>query len=216
MDPVLLVRQGLLFAHVILFAIALSEIVREDWRMLRGGGDFAELHGIAQRVSWLLLGLWVTGLGLVWFDTGFELSAIAAKPKLAAKLIVVLVLTANGALLHSLAFPMLHQGIRSQLVAALIAALGAISTVSWFMAAFMGQARIIAPAMTLGGFLELFGVGLVSGITVAILVVAPRLRDRVHIGSIPDQDDAAKWRADTDAERQAVEGEAVEGEQRAA
>jgi hypothetical protein len=204
MDTVLLVRQGLLFLHLVAFAIAFAEIVRADWRLLRTPRiDFGALHATAGLVGLMLLMLWATGLGLIALDTGFDPSAIAARPKLVMKLIAVTVLTANGVLLHHFAFPQLRVGVRSHSRLAVIAALGAISTVTWTYAAFVGSARLIAGAMSLEAFLALYGIGLVTGIAVAVIVVAPVLRTRLTAQAprtLTPVDDLAQWTADSDAE----------------
>jgi membrane protein implicated in regulation of membrane protease activity len=53
--------------------------------------------------------------------------------------------------------------------------LGAISSVSWMFAAFVGVARLIAPVLNYQLFLELYGVALLVGLMVALLFVRPRL-----------------------------------------
>ena len=202
MDPVLLARQGLLFLHLVAFALAFAEIVRADWRLLRATRiDFVALHATAGLVGLMLLMLWATGLGLVGLDTGFDPAAIAARPKLVAKLIAVTVLTANGVLLHRFAFPQLQGGAHSPSRLGVIAALGAISTVTWTYAAFVGSARLIAGAMTLEAFLALYGVGLVAGVAVAVIIVAPILRARLAAQAprtLTPADDLAQWTADSD------------------
>jgi hypothetical protein len=204
MDPLLVVRQGLLFLHLVAFALAFAEIVRADFRLLRAPRiDFAGLDTSARLVGVALLALWITGLGLVALDTGFDPAAIAAKPKLVAKLIAVTVLTGNGVLLHHYAFPVLRSGARSHVRVATIAALGAVSSVSWTYAAFAGSARLIAGAMSLEGFLLLYGLGLISGIGVAVLVVAPMLRSRLAAGmprTLRPVDDEAKWSEDREGQ----------------
>src|SRR5262245_2419069 len=139
MDALLFVRQGLLLLHLAAFAIAVAEVLRGDWRLLRAQRpDIAGLHRTASVVSLALIALWISGLGLVAFDTGFDPAAIAAKPKLVTKFIVVTALTLNGVLLHRFAFPMLGGvAARSVVGSALIASLGAISSVSWIFAAFV-------------------------------------------------------------------------------
>ncbi|MEO7222894.1 MAG: hypothetical protein ABIY37_10510, partial [Devosia sp.] len=119
----------------------------------------------------------------------------------------VTVLTGNGVLLHHFAFPMLRDGVRSPARLATIAALGGISSVSWTCAAFVGSARMIAGAMSLEAFLGLYGLGLTSGIRVAVLVVAPMLRSRLSAGmprTLKRVVDEATW--SEDIERHAVPG----------
>jgi hypothetical protein len=208
MDIVTLLKQGLLFAHVILFAVAMGEILRGDWRLLRNSAiDIPALEATAQIVLLALGGLWVTGLGLTFLDTGFVPSVMAQKPKLLSKLIVVVALSFNGLLLHMLAFPMLKQDRTARYDLALVCAvLGAISTASWLFAAFLGVGRIIAPNMTLAGFLALYGLALAVAVIAAIAVVAPMLRHRTISGLQQarlvhtDRDDEAFWLADQEGQ----------------
>jgi hypothetical protein len=171
------VRQLLLFAHLIAFAFALVAVVREDVSLLRSRRvDAAQLKATARTIFGLLTLLWITGIALIGLDVGFDPAVLAAKPKLAAKLTVALLLTANGCLLHWVAFPMLTKPQRwPGLSATVCALLGAISSVSWVFAAFVGVSRLIAPAMTYNGFLALYGFGLAGGLVVAMGYVWPHL-----------------------------------------
>lgn len=213
MDTVTLLKQGLLYAHLLVFAIAVAEILRGDWRMLRSPTLDREALALTARVVGVALaGLWATGLGLVYLDTGFDPVVMAEKPKLIAKLIVVVALSANGALLHAVAFPMLERGLAASRHGAVICSvLGAVSTVSWLYAGFLGVGRIIAATMTLGGFLALYGLGLVAGIGIAVLVVAPLLQRRAAAQSVPlvPMDDATKWALDRDAHDPVVQTPAL-------
>jgi hypothetical protein len=193
-----------LFLHLVAFALAFAEIVRADWQLLRAPRiDVAALDATARLVGLALLALWVTGLGLVGLETAFEPSAIAAKPKLVAKLFAVTVLTGNGLLLHHYAFPALRGGVQSPARLATTAALGAISSVSWTYAAFAGSARLIAGALSVEGFLLLYGFGLTIGIGVAVLAVAPTLQVRLAAErprtSVPAEDEA-RWAEDAEAD----------------
>jgi hypothetical protein len=206
MDPILLVRQALLFAHLVAFAIAFAEIARGDLRLLREPVlDLDALERTARVASLTLLALWLTGLGLVALDTGFDPVAIAARPKLVAKLLVVTVLTGNGILLHRFAFPSLAaRSGQSRTSVALIAALGAISSVSWTYAAFVGSARLIASSMSLEAFLALYGIGLLAGVTTALLAVTPLLHARLAARAprqLEGTTDLEQWAADTDPEQ---------------
>ncbi len=209
METVTLIKQGVLFAHLLFFAIAVGEILRADWRMFRNNTiDQHALEATARVVAIALAGLWISGLALVYIDTGFDPALIAERPKLIAKVVVVVALSANGALLHTVAFPMLRGGtVANRQSAQICSMLGAISTVSWLYAAFVGVARVIAAKMTLADFLALYGLGLAMGIGVALLVVAPLLEHRAgaadRISGLAG-DDEAKWVADLFDEEQRV------------
>lgn len=180
MDTFTLVRQVVLFAHVVAFAIALSAVLREDVALIKVRRiDPHRLADTARTLTRVLIALWVTGLALVAFDVGLDARALIASPKLAAKLIVVSALTVNGLALHALAFPILRrpqtQG-RSGLFVPVV--LGAISTVSWLYASFIGVSRLIAPLMNFTDFVALYGVLLTGAIAVALVFVHPRLTRR--------------------------------------
>ena len=164
------VRQLLLYGHILVFAWAIAEVIRVDWRMMWARRlDTRDVEETAVRVKWLLVLLWATGIPLVGFSLGWQFGALPDNPKLMAKLIVVVILTLNGALLHSVAFPMLEgRGRDRRRSAAVASVLGAVSTVSWFYAAFVGAARVIAPNMSLTLFIGLYAALLIGGITISL------------------------------------------------
>ena len=175
MDTLTLLHQGLLFAHVVAFAIAFSAVAREDLALLRSGRvDLARLGATAQTLMLALFVLWVTGLALLSFDVGPDLREFIAHPKAVAKLLIVTALTANGLALHAVGLPMLRRsGGRCVGVVPLI--LGAISSASWIGAAFTGVAREVAPAMSLADFVALYALLLTASLGIALLVVRPRI-----------------------------------------
>lgn len=60
------IHQGLFFAHLVAFAIAVSAVLREDMRLLGGGGiDPSLLARTARTVSRSLAALWATGLAMI-------------------------------------------------------------------------------------------------------------------------------------------------------
>ncbi|MDH0863398.1 hypothetical protein [Mitsuaria sp. GD03876] len=188
MDTVILVsRQLLLFAHLVAFALAFATILREDLALMRSWRiDVAQLERTGRIVVLLLAALWLTGGGLILLDVGTDLSAFLNRPKLMTKVGVVALLTINGLLLHTVAFPMLtrpqsHPG----RAAAICAVLGAVSSVSWGYAAFVGTARIISPMMTLESFLSLYVIALAVGLGVALVVVRPMVRHLIQSAGRP-------------------------------
>lgn len=177
MNAFSLFRQGVLFAHAVAFAIALSAVLREDLALLMGHGIRPRrLVATARTVTVALAALWLTGLTLMICSVGLDAQALAASPKLAAKLVVVSVLTANGLALHTLALPILcKRRTQGRFGLTLPAVLGAISTVSWLYACFVGVARMIAPAVGFAGFLALYAALLCGAVTVSLVVVRPRI-----------------------------------------
>lgn len=177
MDIITLMRQGVLFAHLVAFAIALSAVLREDAALIKARRiDLPRLAATARTLTTALAALWATGLALVAFDVGLDAQALAASPKLAAKLCVVSALTANGLALHYLAFPMLRRsppGQRFGLTVPVV--LGAVSTASWLYASFIGASRLVAPSMSFTDFMAIYGALLAGAIAVALLFVRVRL-----------------------------------------
>ena len=177
MDPLTLLHQGVLFAHLVTFAIALSTVLRADLGLLRARYlDTARLAATARRLAGALALLWLSGAALVAFDAGFDLQSWLASAKTTAKLLVVAALTANGLALHTLAFPRLRRtALRPAMRATLPLVLGAISTASWLFASFVGASRLIAPSMRLTDFLALYALVLVIAIGSALLFVRRRV-----------------------------------------
>lgn len=170
MNPDSLIRQALLFAHLLAFAVAFATVLREDARLLRERRiEFDRLRAAARVLTWALALLWLSGLALVMLDTGADAARIAANPKLVAKLLVVSVLTANGMALHGLVFARLARAPeRDPLALALPAVLGAVSSASWLCASFIGASRIIAPAMRLADYFALYALTLAAAVTAAL------------------------------------------------
>jgi hypothetical protein len=194
MEISVLARQVLLYGHIIAFALSLATIFREDVRFLRANRiDSASLLASAKLVKWLLLALWVTGVPMVLLDVGTDFSLLASKPKLVAKLLVVIALTLNGALLHSVGFPLLTGKPKNPASAATIAAtLGAVSMTSWLYATFLGASRYIAAYLTLYDFVALYVLGLAIGVAVAILMVRRHVERLIRLSQSPASPSASQ------------------------
>ena len=178
MWPMSWLHQGLLFAHLVAFAVAVSAVLREDLRLCAGRAVFpSSLAATARIVGWALAALWASGLAMIGCEYLRDPAVFAVGPKLAAKLLVVVALTANGLALHTLVFPLLGRGSRPVRgdIGWLPLLLGAVSTTSWFYASFVGASRLVAARMTLRDFVLLYAASLVTGALVAVLVVRPRL-----------------------------------------
>ena len=177
MEVTVIARQALLYGHIIAFALALTSIIKEDVRLLRAKRiDSASLHATAKSVKWLLLALWITGVPMVVMDVKADLSLLLASPKLLAKLIVVVALTANGFVLHFVGFPLITGRAQDPNRAATIAAtLGAVSTTSWLYASFVAVSRIVAPYFSVYDFVLLYLLALAVAVSFAILVVRGRV-----------------------------------------
>jgi hypothetical protein len=173
----LVVRQAVLFVHLMVFAFAIVAILQEDFSLLRAAQfDVIHLQRTGKMIIALLAALWGTGLILVAMDVGWDFAALAQNPKLAVKLTVVSLLTLNGVFLHFIAFPTLSRDQSApKWGARLCALLGVFSSVSWMFASFVGVSRLVAPMLNYTDFLLLYGLLLATGAVVAISLVSPRL-----------------------------------------
>lgn len=173
----LVVYQFLLYSHVLIFALALAEVLRQDWRLLRAARlDIRELEEVAGRVKWLLVLLWATGIPLVGLTFDWDVSHLITKPKLLTKIIVVLALTLNGVMIHAAVLPMLKSGRATLRYTAVVSCFaGAFSTVSWLYASFVGVARLIAPKLDLIQFVGLYSILLAGGLAFALLILRRRM-----------------------------------------
>lgn len=171
------VHQLTLLGHLLLFAFALAAVIRADFRLLTSKVlDNAALMDAADKLRSLLIGLWVTGAALILMSTGWNVLSILDNPKVMAKILIVLALTVNGIALHEVAFAFLRNPPRNiERSAAICAVLGGISTATWIFASFVGSARIIAPFMTLQGFMMLYAAALLVAIPAALAIAQPRL-----------------------------------------
>jgi hypothetical protein len=171
------VRLLLLFIHVMAFAAALGCVLREDAKLLSARPVEPEsLRSASLLIRFALILLWASGFALLALDTEGDFARIADSPKMLAKLTVVCVLTANGVALHWLAFPALL-GAKPPLGCgvAMISALGAISTASWMGATLLGIARAHAKGLDYADFMLAYAGMLAIALTLALLVVRPRL-----------------------------------------
>lgn len=177
MDVATVARQAVLFLHTVSFAIALATVLKEDFALARARRINAHRLGHAARtVTFALISLWGTGLALVAFEVGFDVSALAADTKLAAKIFVVTALTANGIALHTLAFPiLLRRKTQERFGLSMPVVLGAISTASWLYASFIGVSRRVAPLMSFADYMALYGIVLVAAIAIGLTFVLPRV-----------------------------------------
>lgn len=176
-----LVRMAFVFMHILSVVTAGAAIAFGDYAIFaRQRIDTKLLHQSARVVMAALGALWLTGLTIIWLDTGLEWAALASKPKLLAKLTVVILLSVNGVALHHLAFARLCQPQRHAPNAAkLPAVLGAISVVTWLHAAFLGVAKPASALLGYSGFMALYGASLAIGIAAALWFIRPRLVDRM-------------------------------------
>lgn len=170
-----ILRLALLYAHLISFAITISAIARQDYRLLIKGFDAQELSALKETSKVVVLGLSIlilTGIGISAVDTGLQWSVMLEQPKLLAKICVVTALVGNGVLLHTFAVPCLtRKSNHPRWVAGLLCLLGSISSASWLYASFLGIAKPLATKLQWHEFMLLYGVLVALGFFVALLMV---------------------------------------------
>jgi hypothetical protein len=170
------IQLAVLYVHLIACCVAIGLVLTHDIAMvkelLQGKGPAKEdphvLETLQSTVSLALAALWVTGVAIVALDASVKGWEYFGNPKLQAKIGLVLLLTANGVLLHQTVLPMMQKAgslLQLNFDQRLLAVFaGAVSGVTWFYAAFMGVARPLAwkypllqllgayPVLLLGGF----------------------------------------------------------------
>jgi hypothetical protein len=175
LEAVSVVRTALIFAHLLLSAFALQCVLSSDWRLLFSHVSRRRIARTHRLLLRLLAGLWLSGLLLLAIDVGFDFSEIGARPKLLLKLTCVLTLTANGIVLSAWCFPRLgRREPLTRMEAFAVMTLGAVSTCSWLMAAFVGVARPLAQ-YPFSQLINLYAVAIIVAVVLAIV-----LRKRAH------------------------------------
>ena len=177
-------RMVLVFGHLLALLIATAGVCFADYSLFAGRRIDAGLLGTASRLVIAALSvLWLTGLGIVWIDTGFDTAELVTRTKLLANLTVGLALTLNGVALHHLAFPRLVTPQRNVQRAALVPTLlGAVSTSSWLFAMFVAASHSMASVLSYRDYLTLYASALTVGTAIAMVWVRPRLVEQMRQG----------------------------------
>jgi hypothetical protein len=146
-------RMGIIYVHLIACCVAIGLVLTSDIGMVMQlfSGDPSErvdkrqLRQLQNTVAIALAALWVSGVAVVLLDASLKGWQYFANPKLQAKILIVVLLTLNGVVLHYRVLPWMLRA-RSllklsygQSLLAIFA--GAVSGVSWFYAAMLGVGR---------------------------------------------------------------------------
>ncbi|MNO73631.1 hypothetical protein D3C76_646030 [compost metagenome] len=148
-----LMRMGVVYAHLIACCVAIGLVLTSDLAMIKqliqgkddSHSDKNHLETLKKTVLLALAVLWATGIGIVLMDYSVKGAEYFLNPKLQAKILIVVLLTINGFLLHSVVMPWMEKagtllklapGARTLAVFS-----GVVSGVSWFYAAMLGIAR---------------------------------------------------------------------------
>lgn len=177
MDP----KTYFVLLHLLGLVIGLGSVTTLDFyllKFLRGDtvtrSDAHLVHLVSLLAAAGLAALWLSGIGfmtLAWFNN----PALFGSPKVQAKLIVVAILTINGAILHFKVLPQVARAVGRPLFCKqgstrrdriMMRVCGAVSAASWWTPFFLGAVRELnfaAPIWVfLGGYLvllALFGAG---------------------------------------------------------
>ncbi|MFK8081932.1 MAG: hypothetical protein AB8B97_16725 [Granulosicoccus sp.] len=174
-----LFRCLLVYVHLLFFGCAIALVFWADMRILRGemkDSDYAYIGTVTLR---LFIGLWITGLTIIFIDTGFDTAVLAKKPKLLTKLTCILVLSCNAIMLHKICLKLLIDKAAISLPQAITLSIcGAISTSHWLMAAFVGSAKILG-RLSLNTLLEVY-VFILAIILLTGVAIAPHMQKRLN------------------------------------
>ncbi|MGE8322491.1 MAG: hypothetical protein ACN6OX_05355 [Pseudomonas sp.] len=151
-----LVRLSVIYIHLLACCVAIGLVFASDAEMVKNllkghnkaGHDAEHMASLQKSVANALIFLWLTGAAVIGIDYLEKGMNYFANPKLQAKIIIVLLLTFNGMLLHRYVLPALLKagsllnlniGVRMFAVFS-----GALSGVSWLYAAMLGVGRPLA------------------------------------------------------------------------
>ena len=179
-------RMGLILAHLVTFALAVTGISFGDVAIFRDRRIDADLlQASAKLVTGALVMLWITGIAIIWIDTAFDPAVVLARPKLLVKLTVVELLSLNGALLHHFAFPRFSSPQKDRHAAALMpAVLGAVSVSTWLFAAFVGVGKAVAVVLGYMGFMTLYAFVVSVAIAISLVWIRPRLARQLSLSGL--------------------------------
>ena len=172
-------RLILIYGHLLLCAFAITMVLYTDLRIVAGSFTRHGLQKAAHLIAWILFGLWITGLSIIYLDTGFDPEILVTKSKLLFKLLTVVVLTINGIVLHKISFPVIFSNRPLRLrESMLLAVTGSLSTSHWLLAAFVGVAKPLG-RIPLDSLLIFYSFYCSMTILIALMFI-PSLRQRLN------------------------------------
>lgn len=196
-----MLKTIIVYLHLLATCVALGSVLLTDhrlWHWRHQRLDFGMLTQLAETqaiVTFALIALWISGIGLVGVGYWQDGVHYLLNPKLWAKVSVVSLLTANGVLLHRVGFPLLQQGafaVLPRVGQIRLCLLGACSSTGWLFAAFLGVARPWNYTLNYLQVMACFGAALLLAVLVAItaayLIRMQALRSglRRNIGTLED------------------------------
>ncbi|AYG45436.1 hypothetical protein DV532_14505 [Pseudomonas sp. Leaf58] len=151
-----LVRLSVIYIHLLACCVAIGLVFASDAEMVKNllkghskaGHDAEHMASLQKSVANALIFLWLTGAAVIGIDYLEKGMNYFANPKLQAKIIIVLLLTFNGMLLHRYVLPALLKAgslLKLNIGVRMFALFsGALSGVSWLYAAMLGVGRPLA------------------------------------------------------------------------
>ena len=159
----------IVFLHVVALAIGLGGAVLADWIVLSQltfrtvtPASAGRLVDLSRAVMVGLLLLWITGAALIAYQMQTAPQQLLTNQKVWAKIGIVAILTVNALLLHGIALPQVARRVGQPLfetswrVLAPATFFAAVSATSWIFAAYLGVARELNHAVTIGQVFEVF------------------------------------------------------------
>ena len=146
-----MLKTLIVYAHLLAACVAVGILLIQDLALAKSKGTplsttaVKDLTKSAEIMFMALIALWMSGLTLVLIGYIDNPQEYLMNPKLWAKFTVVAILTLNGILLHYFSFPRVtsRRGLLGlpTLEQILVTLTGALSTVSWLFACYLGIAR---------------------------------------------------------------------------
>lgn len=181
-----------IYAHLLAACVAVGSLLIQDLALWRSrhrvltGDESTALRNTAHIVLIALVVLWVSGVGLVTMGYFENPAEYFANQKLWAKVSVVIVLSLNGVFLHFYSFPkVVGNKAILQLPATdqkWIGCSGALSTISWLFACYLGIARNWNYSIDYTSIMLLYAGLVLSGFIVAHHVM--RMARSIHLANL--------------------------------
>lgn len=144
-------KTFLVYSHLISACIAVGAILLQDLELWKNKNKplstalVADLQRAQSTITWTLVLLWISGIALVAQGYLMKPDLYLTNEKLWVKLVVVVVLTINGFILHKVTLPKLKAGVVISEMpgsdSTPLTLTGCVSVVSWLYACFLGIAR---------------------------------------------------------------------------
>ncbi|MGV8835048.1 DUF2214 domain-containing protein [Cellvibrio sp. UBA7671] len=191
----------IIYAHLLAACVAIGILLIQDLAIIRSRGAplskgaINELIKSARIVSVALVFLWVSGALLVVLGYFENPQQYLLNQKLWAKFTVVLILTINGVFLHYYSFPRVtgtHGLLNLSVVEQVLVTLsGAVSSVSWLFACYLGIARPWNDTVDFSYIMSIYMSILIVAIIFSCELLRflrreelPLLTDRIQLGTI--------------------------------